>query len=446
MSAGGGLVAEASTLYTAPDTKPDFQILLYPLMTSDVHVTKDAPDALIIRSNLDSVIGGETSYDYYAELCHKKANVEIDVYPEGCHGWGFADPRLMTRRELRKAGDFEEQLPNTREEVYSTLERWLGVRPARVEGIADKIDGPDQVLMLYPNGQDAPDGLPGAEGPLESNGLTGPEVIEEWGMVTPGSGDNAKIELYFPEKPNGQLVIICPGGGYRNLNGLFCGTLAGNFFKSNGITCCILKYRMPNGHKMVPLQDVWNTMRYCRHMADEWGIKQVGVMGSSAGGHLAAVAATLYKDAVTRPDFSILLYPVTTFNTSITHGGTRLKYLGKDMTEEDIREFSAELHVTPDTPPTYFACSRHDRAVPCENFTVYQKALYNNNVPAEAHVYFEGTHGWAFGSPYYLNALTRNNQGIYCLDEKPGKVYGDDLHGCRQDFETSLLRWLGSLR
>jgi len=477
MSAGGHLAAIASTLYTDDLTRPDFQVLLYPLVTMGEHcpqfcrdvymgtgdysedylarfcpeknVTKDTPKAFMAHSHHDTVIECDNTLDYYEALVHEGVDAELDIYPYGCHGWGFADPRLMSKKELKESEGSDlmtNQLKETRDELYSALSRWLEVRVDEAWDTVTGIAEPDTTLFLYPEGQDSPAGLSFAEGALENNGLSGSSYTKNWGFLHPGNGDNATIDLYFPEEPNGQLVILCPGGGYSELNALVCGRLGGDFFKRNGITACVLKYRMPNGHKMIPLQDVWNTMRYCRAMSKQWGIDQIGVLGGSAGGHLAACAATMYRDPVTRPDFSILLYPVTTFSDEYTDIGSRVRLIGEDLPEEDIEAFSTELHVTPDTPPTFIACNRHDWIVKCENFTRYQKALYYNNVDAEFHAYNIGTHGWAFGAQNLYNFINNDESNSCGLIEDKGFVMNDDLGPCRKDFETSLLRWLKSLR
>ena len=147
----------------------------------------------------------------------------------------------------------------------------------------------------------------------ESNGLTGPETINERGILRNVS-DLARVDLYFPKKPNGQMVVVCPGGGYVKLSTYGEGQYVADWMLSKGITVAVVKHRLPDGHWNVPLEDVHNVFRYCRAHAQEWKVNQIGVIGFSAGGHLAARVSNLFVDAATRPDFSILIYPVITFD------------------------------------------------------------------------------------------------------------------------------------
>ena len=163
----------------------------------------------------------------------------------------------------------------------------------------------------------------------ESNGLTGPEEINESGNIG-NINVNARFDLYFPKKPNGQMVIVCPGGGYSIVSSYNEGVYVAEWLAERGITAAIVKYRLPNGHWNVPLADIQNTFRYCRANAGKWGIDQIGVMGFSAGGHLAVTTSVMYADAETRPDFSVFIYPVVTFDTAVTHMGTHNQLIGEE--------------------------------------------------------------------------------------------------------------------
>lgn len=304
---------------------------------------------------------------------------------------------------------------------------------------------PSQTLQLYPDGQESDKGLEGASGPCTSNGFTNPETTSKEGNISYIS-DKARIDLYFPKKPNGQMAIVCPGGGYWIVSSWNEGTYVADWLTSQGITACVVKYRLPNGHDEIPLTDVQNAFRYCRSHAAEWGISQIGVMGFSAGGHLAASASTLYTDETTRPDFSVLIYPVISLEKDITHMGTRENLLGpdkiwndtdrkvdeyfeaQDKHEELILHYSLENQVTEDTPPTFIAHCTDDTTVPVENSLRYYSRLTGNRVPAEMHIYPTGGHGWGFSSEKFI-----------------GKG-NDRLAYCRKEFETSLCRWLESLR
>ena len=241
-------------------------------------------------------------------------------------------------------------------------------------------------LPLWPNG--APN----------SNGLTGGEK-----EVSPHRLSNVTaptITVYRAPQPNGMAVIMCPGGGYSRLAMDHEGHDMAPWFCGQGITYIVLKYRMPNGHCEVPLSDAERAIRIVREHAGEWNInpRKIGIMGASAGGHLASTLATHYS-AETRPDFQILLYPVVTMLQN-THGGSRNELLGKSPTTEQIRHFSNELQVTSDTPQAFIVLSSDDGAVPPSNGVNYYLALQKNNVPASLHVYPTGGHGWGYRDNY----------------------------------------------
>lgn len=310
---------------------------------------------------------------------------------------------------------------------------------------------PTKTVYLYPDGQGSnqgivEDGVAVTQGPLVSNGLEGPEKAGKWGSIS-NVTDSARIELYFPEKPNGQMVITCPGGGYLNVSSWNEGTYVAKWLNDRGIACAVVKYRLPNGHYEVPLQDVHNAFRYCRHHSEEWGVRQIGVMGFSAGGHLASTAATMYTDSTTRPDFSVLIYPVILMDEEATNHGTVNNLLGhaKDWAERENRTFAqwydglseyeglkkrytTYRNVTPTTPPTFIGVSAYDRTVPVTSSVKYYQALVRNNVPTELHIYPKGGHGWGF---------TDLSLGL------DPKIYKDNLGSCRPEFSAALERWLG---
>ena len=176
---------------------------------------------------------------------------------------------------------------------------------------------PDKTVRLYPYGQNSNKGLKEAMGPLVSNGLSGAEVAGRNGFLG-NVTDSARVDIYFPEKPNGQMVIICAGGSYFDLSSWYEGIYCAYWMKRRGITACVLKYRLPNGHPQVPLADAQNAFRYCRAHSKEWGVDQIGIIGFSAGGHLASTAETMYSDTLTKPDFAILMYPVISMKDGIT--------------------------------------------------------------------------------------------------------------------------------
>lgn len=234
--------------------------------------------------------------------------------------------------------------------------------------------------------------------PPTSNELTEPEKYEKNG----GWFTNVSVpelNIYLPDEASntGMAVVICPGGGYAGLAFEHEGTQFAQWLNKQGVAAFILKYRMPNKHKQVPLDDAWQAIRYVRTHATEYNIKtdKVGIAGFSAGGHLAATASTHYalSGVNTRPDFSILFYPVITMETA-THGGSKFNLLGDNPSAADVYTFSNEKQVNVNTPPAILLLSDDDGAVPPVNSIGYYKALKNNNVPATMYIFPEGEHGW----------------------------------------------------
>ena len=277
---------------------------------------------------------------------------------------------------------------------------------------------PTKTLLLYPEGQGVDkgiveNGVAVTLGPGVSNGITRPETMNEHGLIKYVS-DSARIDIYLPKKRNGQMIVVCPGGGYSGLSSFNEGAYVADWCVKQGISVCVVKYRLPNKHWEVPLNDVQNAFRYCRAHAEEWGISRIGVMGFSAGGHLAASASTLFVDEITRPDFSVLVYPVITMDLAGTHKGTHDNLIGKvtDWANDDmtVREFAQKnrqynelmahysLHkqVTEKTPPTILLLSTGDDIVPVENSLIYYDALRRCGVSAQMQIYPYGGHGWGF--------------------------------------------------
>lgn len=236
-------------------------------------------------------------------------------------------------------------------------------------------------LKLWPNG--APN----------SNEITGPE--QEFGKNRISNVSEPTLTIYPASKPNGLAIIACPGGGYLHLAMDHEGHDMAQWFNAQGITYAVLKYRMPNGHHDVPLSDAHQSIRLIRKHADKWHINKVGIMGASAGGHLACTAATHYT-AETRPDFQILFYPVVSMDFAICHKGSRKNLLGESPSEELIKLYSNELQVTADTPPAFIMHSSDDNTVSVINSVNYYLALVKNKVPVSLHIYPVGGHGWGF--------------------------------------------------
>ena len=216
------------------------------------------------------------------------------------------------------------------------------------------------------------------------------------------------ITAYLPakEKMTGTAVMICPGGGYAILASGHEGEDIARWFNGFGVAAFVLKYRLPNPEIMtnqqeVPLMDAMQGITLIRQNATRYGINpnQIGVMGFSAGGHLASTLATHYyrgehASETAKPNFAILLYPVVTFGNK-AHGGSRDKLLGKLNTSPDmVAYYSNELQVTNQTPPVFLVHSEDDPAVPVENSIDFYLACLKNKVPAEMHLYPTGGHGY----------------------------------------------------
>ena len=209
----------------------------------------------------------------------------------------------------------------------------------------------------------------------------------------------SQAELYVfkanPAKATGQAVLICPGGAYEVVSMVNEGVDVARWLAENGITCGVLKYRMPNGHREVPLEDAVEAMRIMRQNAATWNFdaEQLGVMGFSAGGHLAACVSNL-APAETKPAFSILMYAVITAHTDHTHIISVNNLLGEGHTAIDRDELSMENRVTTSTPPALLILSSDDRGVSPLNSTLYYNALKKHKIEAAMHIYPTGNHGW----------------------------------------------------
>lgn len=234
-------------------------------------------------------------------------------------------------------------------------------------------------------------------GAPNTNGLTGTEEDLEGGRVA--NVVSPSITVYPVKNPNGTAIIACPGGGYARLAMNHEGHDMAEWMGTQGITYIVLKYRMPNGHHEVPLSDAEQAIRLVRQHASEWGVDphRVGIMGSSAGGHLAASLATLYSSAETRPDFQVLFYPVISMVPKVTHAGSRENLIGKNPTQELENRYTLEKQVNAQTPKAFIMLSADDRTVPAANGIHYFEALLKSGVTGCAlHVYPTGGHGWGF--------------------------------------------------
>lgn len=228
------------------------------------------------------------------------------------------------------------------------------------------------------------------EGMPNDNGMT---CQEENGVLYVAEPTRT---VYPATEGNGMAIVACPGGGYGKLAMDHEGKDMAAWFNNQGITYAVLKYRMPNGHKEVPLSDARQAMRILRHRAGEWQLKRIGIMGFSAGGHLASTVATHFEDEESHPDFQILFYPVISMDPEYTHRGTHDNLLGKQPAKEEEDDFSNELHVDGNTPPAFILHSSDDRSVPVAHSLNYYMALLRHQVPATLHIYPIGGHGWGY--------------------------------------------------
>ena len=266
----------------------------------------------------------------------------------------------------------------------------------------------DETIVIWDN-QKAP----------HSNGLEGEAYEKEPYRLV----NTTKAVLYAynadPAKATGQAVVICPGGGYAKLSMDQEGYLMAQWLAKNGIAAFVLEYRLPNGHKEVPLEDAVEAIRIVRKKAKKFNIdpKKVGIMGFSAGGHLAASASNI-PAVEDRPNFSILFYPVVIANHYTSHVGSYRNLLGKGFTQADADDFSMEKIASENTPPTILLLSDDDTTVPAAGAAMYYAALRYHGVKAAMYVFPEGGHGW----------------GNY------------DKFSYQKEWQHLLLRWLNELK
>lgn len=275
--------------------------------------------------------------------------------------------------------------------------------------------------------------------------------------------ENGFLTLYRPSHPNGKAVVICPGGGYGGLVTDGEGSGIARWLNDHGITGIVLEYRLPAGRPMVPLRDAQRAIRTVRTKAREWGCDpaKIGIIGFSAGGHLAATAATHFDDgdpaasdaierAGCRPDFAILVYPVITMGDA-THGGSRANLLGPSPSAEMIALFSNELQVTARTAPTFLTHAADDRVVSPDHSRMFFAALRTHQVPAEYLELPSGDHGlngykgpmwdaWQSASLKWLGFLEAEQAGYQTRNVEGWKVHLSEklLAGQREAVEAAL--------
>lgn len=265
-----------------------------------------------------------------------------------------------------------------------------------------------QVLPLYGDGT-IPNSKPGKDEEKSEAG-------KEPGHTNISLVSRPTLTIFLPQKDkaNGTAIIVCPGGGYDHLAIEHEGFEVAKRLAEMGVSAFVLKYRLPSDETMInkeigPLQDAQRAIQLVRQHSSDWGVDpgRIGILGFSAGGHLASTAGTHFTKAVIdntanislRPDFMVLLYPVISFNDSIGHSGCRNNLLGHNAPADKVIEYSNELQVTPQTPPTFLVQTEDDKTVQVRNSLVFYEALRRNGVPAELHVYPKGGHGFGMHNP-----------------------------------------------
>jgi acetyl esterase/lipase len=230
------------------------------------------------------------------------------------------------------------------------------------------------------------------------------------------------LQMYLPEKDkaSGAAIVICPGGGYSVIVYGGEGVMTAKDFAKKGIAAFVLKYRLPNdsfqiNKTIAPLQDAQQAIKMVRDSAAAWGIdrNKVGIMGFSAGGHVASTEATHFNNSLVennsntnlRPDFQILVYPVISMQDSLAHQGSRTQLLGSNPSKETIDLYSNELQVDKNAPPAYITVAADDKVVNVDNSIIYFEKLRHNNVPVEMHIYQKGDHGFVFRHPGWMEPL-----------------------------------------
>ena len=222
--------------------------------------------------------------------------------------------------------------------------------------------------------------------------------------------DMAKVTVFLPDakKATGRAVVCCPGGGYQHLAMQHEGFDWAPFFNGQGIAFIVLKYRMPHGHYTVPAEDAEEAVRLVRRNAKEWHVNpdDVGIMGFSAGGHLASTVAT-HATGNAKPNFQILFYPVITMMQEFTHQGSHDNLLGTNAKRKKEQQYSSDMHVTRVTPRALIMLCDDDHVVQPSNGVNFYTELYRHDVPASLHVFPDGGHGWGakIGFKYHLEMI-----------------------------------------
>ena len=269
------------------------------------------------------------------------------------------------------------------------------------------------LFWIFPATAQIPEAQPlYPQGAPDNNGLPADKAVYAESHAEKIAEADYMLFRADPSKATGQAVVICPGGAYLGVAYTHEGIQVAQWMNERGITALMLRYRMPNGHHDIPLHDARTAIALLRDHAAEWGIDphQVGIMGFSAGGHLASTVSTHFENDSQRPDFSILIYPVISMD-SITHQGSKDNLLGTNAPAELAERYSNEKQVTDQTPRAFIALSDDDNGVPPANSIGYYSALKKHNVPAELHVYPSGGHGWGWRDSFEYHDELRASLG-----------------------------------
>ena len=244
---------------------------------------------------------------------------------------------------------------------------------------------PNYTIFLYPDGNKPND-----------NGYVAADEEEKNKRLYKTS--EPRMDIYLPKEKANAIILACPGGGYVFTSIPNEGEAVANYFTPRNIAVAVLKYRMPNQKQDVPLSDAVKAMEILRDSAQIWGVptNHIGVIGFSAGGHLAATLVTKYYDQKSRPDFGILVYPVISMDATITHKGSCKQLLGENPSQQLRDAWSAEKCVNENTPPCFIVHCQDDPTVMVENAIRMYQALTLHHVKAEMLLLPTGAHGWGF--------------------------------------------------
>jgi acetyl esterase/lipase len=299
----------------------------------------------------------------------------------------------------------------------------MPVIPGRLNYQITKINASKSFFMicllfsLISNAQEIVDLYPAA---IPNSKQTGKKETFTSGMFRGVSKPTLEVYLPEKEKASGAAVIIIPGGSYAVVVYQGEGISTAKQFAAKGIAAFVLKYRLPDDsilqNKTIgPLQDAQQAIKTVRENASKWGVdvNKVGIVGFSAGGHLASTAATHFQEALVensnktnlRPDFQVVVYPVISMEDSLTHRDSRNNLLGKNPSKEAIDRYSNELQVTNNTPPAYITHAADDKTVDVDNSIAYFESLRHHKVDVEMHIYPKGGHGFIFRQPDWIDPL-----------------------------------------